>query len=333
VLLPVRNAQEWLDECLRSLAAQTFADFEVLAVDDGSTDGSRQVLDRWAAQDARIRVLSPAPAGEAGDLVRALEHGRADARGELLARMDADDVASVDRFAAQVALLDAQPSIVLCGTAVRAAPRGSMTDGSRRYERWLNGLTTPAAIDADLFVECPIAHPTFLLRARALADLGGYRAGPFPEDYDLILRLWRTGGRFGQAECGPLVWRDHPARLQRQDPRYALDAFQSLKVDHLLATHLQNGRSTVIWGAGPTGKAFARLLADRGHPTEAFVDLDPRKIGQTIHGAQVLAPEQVGEPGGRFCLGAVAQPGARTQIRGALTAENWVETVDFRVVA
>ena len=107
VLLPVRDAAPYLPECIASLRAQTFEDFEVLAVDDGSVDASRQLLESWANEDSRVSLVRQAPRG----IVHALEVGRTRARGRYLARMDADDVAEPGRFADQLALLEGRPDL------------------------------------------------------------------------------------------------------------------------------------------------------------------------------------------------------------------------------
>src|SRR5688500_5268253 len=111
VLLPVRDGAPHLAECIASLAAQTDADFEVIAVDDGSRDDTPVLLAAWAERDPRVRVLTQPPLG----LVAALERARAHARGRWLARMDADDVALPHRLAAQRALLEAEPTLAGCG--------------------------------------------------------------------------------------------------------------------------------------------------------------------------------------------------------------------------
>jgi len=115
VLFPVRNASRHLSEAIASIEEQTFEDFEVLAVDDGSSDGSGGLLDEWCARDPRVRLLAggepESPLGVAG----ALELARRHASGRYLARMDADDVTPTDRFARQVELMDREPRTALCG--------------------------------------------------------------------------------------------------------------------------------------------------------------------------------------------------------------------------
>lgn len=329
VLLPVRDGEGVVQHALNSLSRQTFPDFEVLAVDDGSTDGTLEVLRSAASEDSRIRVFSRSPEG----IVPALEFARAQARGRFLARMDADDGAFAHRFQRQMELMASDRRVVLCGTGVVYFPRETVRDGSLRYEAWVNGLANHEEIAADLFVECPIPHPTFLMRADALELVGGYRAMGWPEDYDLILRLWEAGGRFDKAPEVLLRWREGSERLSRTSQTYSEAAFRRCKVHFLLRTHLRRRRGVVVWGAGPVGKAFARELVAQGGSLAAFVDLDPRKIGQEIHGVRVLPPEEALRLSATFSVAAVAKPGARQEIRRALQAAGRAETEDFVAVA
>jgi glycosyltransferase involved in cell wall biosynthesis len=329
VLLPVRNATAHLSEALHSLSAQTFPDFEVIAVDDGSDDDSPVILREWSEQDPRVRVLAQEPLG----LVAALERARSSARGEYLARMDADDITEPERFERQLALMGAHENVVACGTQVRYFPADLVLDGARRYETWLNSLTTPEDIERDLFVECPLAHPTFFMRAVAVEGVGGYRETEWAEDYDLILRLWQAGGRLANVAEPLHRWRESPRRLSRTHPRYGPDAFRRCKVHYLERTLFRGREGVVVYGAGPVGKAFAKELRGAGVTLRAFIDLDPRKIGQEIHGVPVIRPESVGEYGGAFCVGAVGQEGARSEIRAALADAGWQEGQDFVTVA
>lgn len=327
VLLPCRNAEATLDEALESLLQQTFTDFEILAVDDGSEDDTTGVLERWSTRDPRVRTLRMPPSG----IVAALNTAAAHARGSVFARMDADDVAVPERFERQAALLDGAADVAACGTAVRYFPRRALRDGARRYEFWLNGIVSADDVERDLFVECPIAHPTLVLRRAAFEAVGGYRDPGWPEDYDLVLRLWAGGFRLANVAEVLLHWREGRTRLSRVDPRYRADAFRRCKAAFL--HHRIGARPIVIWGAGPVGKAFARTLRAGGRSITAFVDLDPRKIGQEIHGAPVIEPAQVSRYRRAYVLAAVGQPHARAQIREALRAAGFVEPRDCCAVA
>ncbi|MGH7476277.1 MAG: glycosyltransferase [Longimicrobiales bacterium] len=329
VLLPARDAADTLGDAIASLERQTIDSYEVIAVDDGSQYETYAVLRAWAARDARVRVLGQSPLG----IVAALECARRAARGAFLARMDADDIAEPQRLALQLQLAHTDPRLVAVGCRIEYFPRSAVAGGARRYEQWINALLTHEAIVRDLFVECPIAHPTFFLRAEAVAQVGGFRDVGWPEDYDLLLRLWAAGGRFAKVDRTLLRWRERPDRLSRTSTTYGADAFRRCKISALTRTLLRHRPGVVVWGAGPVGKAFAGTLRREGIAILAFIDLDPRKIGQHIYGAPVVAPETIDRFRGAFCVGAVGQAGARGRIRNALDRAGWRELEDYVAVA
>jgi glycosyltransferase involved in cell wall biosynthesis len=338
VLLPCRNAEAWLDACLDSLFAQTCSDFELIVVDDGSTDGTADILHDRARTENRIRFLAGPLEGQRPGLVGSLIRAVAAARAPLLARMDADDICLPGRLAAQVDFLSRHRDVAACGTSVRLFPRSAMKSGYRRYESWLNGRLTPESVRADLFVECPIAHPSLMIRASVLRGLGGYRDAGWPEDYDLLLRLHAAGMRAANLPEVLLEWRVRPARHSLRSDRYSAVAFRRCKVHFLKAAFLPADRPLVVWGAGKVGKPLARELARQGLRVAAFVDLDPRKIGQTIHGAPVHSPDGFAKlpsdpERGPYVLVAVGSSGARAQIRDALREMRKREIVDYRVCA
>jgi glycosyltransferase involved in cell wall biosynthesis len=319
VLVPVRDGEAYLDEALGSLAAQTHEHLEVIVVDDGSRDSSGDIAEDWARRDRRFRVVRQEPQG----FVAASQRACAEARGAYVAAMGGDDVARTRRLELQLAALR-EERLDACGGGVRYFP--DATAGLRRYERWLNSLTTVERARHDLFVECPIGHPTLFARAGAIS----YRQVGWPEDYDLVLRLWAAGGRFRNVEEIVLDWRDHPARLARTDERYSLTAFARCRV-HFLRRHVLHGRPAVVWGSGPVGKLHARELLEAGVAVAAFVDVDERKIGRTIYGIPVLAHHDGPRDG--VVLGAVAGEAARARLRELAREQGRVEGDDFVVVA
>ena len=232
-----------------------------------------------------------------------------------------------------MAALDADPSLAVVGARVRLFPRGQVRDGMRRYVAWLNSLTSAELVARDLFVEAPLVHPATLLRRSALAAVGGWRTGDFPEDYDLWLRLAGQGLRMANLPSTLLDWREGPARLTRVDPRYALDRHVALKCAALAAGPLRGVREVALWGAGETGRAFADGLAREQIHVAAFVEVDRKKVGRTIRGAPVYGFEEVERLRGLPLLVAVGAAGARELIRAELDQRGFVELRDYRCVA
>jgi hypothetical protein len=171
-----------------------------------------------------------------------------------------------------------------------------------------------------------------MIRRESLDRVGGYRDVDWPEDYDLWMRLAQSGRRFGKLPQVLLCWRDRPERASRSDPRFSVERFLDLKEHYLLETFLAGRSPVAVWGAGPTGKGWALRLRRRGVEVRHFVEVDPRKIGQRIHGAEVVAASEVQRLRGTPLLVAVGSPGAREQIRGRLEEAGFTDR-DFVCVA
>jgi glycosyltransferase involved in cell wall biosynthesis len=331
--MPCRNAEATIRETIASLETQTLTAFETIAVDDASEDGTSQILDAWAERDPRVRVLR----GHGQGIVSALRLATAEARAPLVGRMDADDIACPGRLAAQVSFLERHLAFAGCGTHVELFAAAGVGSGYRRYEDWINKVESPEDVDRNAFVECPIAHPTLVVRRSVLRAMGGYREVGWPEDYDLVLRILTAGGRLSNVPGPPLLrWRIHPGRLSLVSAAYDSDSFRRCKVHFLREAFLPPGRPVVVWGAGKVGKPLARELLGQGTEVAGFVDLDPRKIGQSIHGAEVVSPlgfEREPAFERAFVLAAVGSPGARSEISEALGRFGLKELTDFRFCA
>ncbi len=330
VLLPVRNAAATLARAVDSVRRQTLQDWELVVVDDGSTDGTRAWLQDAARADARLRLVNPAARG----LVPALNSGLAAARGMFVARMDADDECHPERLAAQVEFLVTHPGTGLVSCLVDYGGDRAAHAGYALHVDWLNSLVTPEQIALNRFIESPFAHPSVMFRRELAAGHDAYRDGDFPEDYELWLRWLESGVVMAKVPRALLVWHDTPGRLSRTDPRYAPEAFFRLKAAYL-ARHLRRaGRSEVwVWGAGrPTRRRAAHLLA-HGVRIAGYIDVDDRKTGRQVGGVPVIAPGALPSPGNILVLGYVASRGARELIRGELVRRGYVEGGDFLMCA
>jgi glycosyltransferase involved in cell wall biosynthesis len=330
VVLPAWNAEATLGAALASLQAQTEPDFELLVVDDGSTDGTAALVAAAGSQDPRVRLLQRPHGG----IVAALNAGLAATRAPLIARMDADDVAHPRRLAVQRAMLEADAGLGLVSCLVAHAGDAGDTRGYAVHVDWLNGLLTPEAIALARFVEAPLAHPSVMFRRELLDRHGGYIDGEFPEDYELWLRWLDAGVRMAKAPEVLLTWRDGPNRLSRTHPRYDVAAFYRLKAAWLARWLVRHGHTrVVVWGSGKTSRQRSAFLTAHGIVIAAYVDIDPRRAGGHSRGTPILAPEDLGAPGGAFVVSYVGKRGAGAYIQGWLTARGWCEGRDFLLAA
>jgi hypothetical protein len=242
--------------------------------------------------------------------------------------MDADDLMHRDRLRAQRATLDLRPELAAVGCRVRIFPRARMGEGLRAYERWLNAIETPETLRAEAYIECPVVHPTLMIRREALTALG-YRECAWPEDYDLVLRLLARGWQAANVPRRLLSWRDEPSRLTWRDARYGLDRFTACKAAFLAQGLLASADRYVLWGYGDTGRALRRALLAHGKRPSHIVEMHAGRLGNVIHGAPVIHPDTLTLDTHHPLVASVAGATARAQIRAALVARGFRELRDF----
>jgi glycosyltransferase involved in cell wall biosynthesis len=328
VLLPVRNEAEHLPATLASLYRQSLTDWELVAVDDGSSDATATILSNAAAEDSRIKLFKRPAQG----LVAALNFGLEQCRAKLVARLDGDDICHPRRLEQQYATMNQDPRLDLLGCRVRHFPRPQLQGGMLAYESWQNSLLEHRQIQRDLFVESPFAHPSVIYRKEAVTSLGGYREMEWAEDYDLWLRMAETGARFARLPQTLLYWRDRPQRLTRTASNCSLAAFRRCKIHFLRRGPLANSDSVWIWGAGSEGKLWRKSLAEVGIKVSGWIDVDSKKIGRDLHRAQVVSHLDI--PAEHpLILACVGTRGVRKQIRDFCATAGMLEGTDYLCVA
>jgi glycosyltransferase involved in cell wall biosynthesis len=314
VLLPVRDAAPWLSQTLASLERQTERDFELIAVDDGSSDASPEILEQAARRDPRIRVFHRLASG----LPETLRFACSQARAPLLARQDADDLSHRERLAALRAYLDMHDEIDVVSSRVRLFPGASVGAGMRRWSAWHDSLLTHEAMYAERLIDVPLLNGAAMLRRRAVEAAGGWRERGGPEDMDLWLRLFAHGSRFAKLARRLYGWRQHPGSATRTDPRYSHERFLALKVEELDRVLLTGERHATLIGVGESLKRWRAALGESRLRTVVEArDADARVLKAHV------AP---------FVLAFVA-PAARARWREAAQLADLRESIDFTFVA
>jgi glycosyltransferase involved in cell wall biosynthesis len=315
VLMPVRDAGRHLAPALASLGRQSFRDFEVIAVEDGSSDGSGERLERWARREPRLRVLRLPPTGLPG----ALNAGLAVARAPWIARHDADDLSHPRRLERQLEWLAAHPEVDVVGCRLALRPRDFAGVGMLRWVAWHNALLTHDEMAREVLVDSPLAHATAMLRRSALERVGGWRELGWPEDLDLWIRLLRSGARLAKHPATLYAWRQLRGSVTRSAARCGREAFDSLKLDALCQGLLRDSAAVTLIGVGRSLERWRALLAASGRAVSASVA--GRPSGAAL---AAITPPAV------LVFGAAP---ARARWRAALSGAGRYEGRDFVFVA
>ena len=326
VIMPVRDGGDYLETAVDSILGQSFSSLELILVNDHSVDAAISGL---STADPRLVLLENRGRGVSS----AFNTGLSRARGEFIARMDADDISLPARIEQQYRYFQSHPDVDICGACVEIFTGGEVAGGNIRYQAWLNACRSPGQIHREMFIESPIPNPTAMFRRDAVVRLGGYGDPDWPEDYDLFLRADALGMRMGKPEEILLHWREHANRLTRNDERYDLSRFQAAKA-HFLSKHRLSGKGPVIlWGAGPSGRLMHDLLAGEGTRVRGFLEVHPRRIGGEKRGLPVWPIEEIDRMDDAFILVAVGAAGARIKIREFMHKRALCEGEHFLFVA
>jgi len=328
VLLPFYNAGELISRAIQSIINQTFVSWELILVNNGSTDCSVKLAECAAKADSRIKIINES----CKDIVNALNTGLLQCKGEYIARMDADDESLPNRLSWQFNFMNLNPEIDLSSGLVKHVSNNGESRGYKIYVDWINSLITNEQIHLNQFIESPFAHPSVVFTKKALQKYGGYSEGDFPEDYEMWLRWLNMGAKCQKIEKEILIWNDFPTRLSRTDERYKADAFNSIKIQYLdkwLKKYNPFFPEIAIWGAGKIGRKNALLLEKLGHKIIFFIDVSLKKI---IHNNCMMYTD-IPKAGDCFIVNFVGNRGAAPLIKKELVSKGYIEGKSFIMAA
>ena len=293
VLIPFLNAAATLEAAVASLFDQNFEDFDVILVDNGSTDHSVRIAETIAQKHANVILVNE----PRKSIARALNTGLEFCSGEYIARMDADDLALPGRLKFQCNYLDQHPETGLVSGLVEFRSGMDNSEGMRSYTDQINRMTGRDEIRNFRFVESPFAHPSVMFRKKLMALHGPYTEDPVPEDYELWLRWFDAGVIMDKPEVPVLIWNDHPERASRKSNHYSDQAFSHVRLNYLsrFLKQSENFKKPIyIWGGGKLSRKKAEVLIGQGIRIDGFIDVNPdRKIEgfHVIHYLNVPPPE------------------------------------------
>lgn len=285
IITPFKNTSAFLRATLDSILAQSYTNWELIAVNDHSTDDSLQIVREYAKRDTRIQVHTNRGEG----IISALQQAYSYAKGEFVTRMDSDDIMMPCKLETMVADLQKHgKGHVALGLVEYFSDEFEIGDGYLSYQNWLNNLTREGTNYTEIYKECVIASPCWMTYRSDFDACGGFSHEVYPEDYDLTFRFYQNGIKCIPSNEVLHLWRDYSSRTSRTHIHYANNTFIELKTDYFLKLHYKCDRPLVLWGAGNKGKTIAKKFLDNNIPFHWVCD-NPKKIGKHIYGQEMLA--------------------------------------------
>lgn len=283
IIIPFKNTANFLPDCLKSIQQQTHQNWELLIVDDHSTDNSFEIVKLYSENDQRITLITSKGHG----IINALQTGYAKANGKYVTRMDSDDKMAPSKLETMVnQLLHYGPGHIALGLVSYFSEKG-VGNGFIEYQNWLNQLTSQGDNFNGIYKECVIPSPCWMISTSDFDACGGFNFTVYPEDYDLAFRYYQHNYKCIPSKKVLHYWRDYGERASRNDDNYSKNSLLDIKIKHFIGLDLNLSTQLVLWGAGQKGKRVAQQLLEQNIDFHWICD-NPKKIGKDIYGKKLL---------------------------------------------
>ncbi len=325
IIMAVKDTAPYLHDCLDSILAQTYQNWELIAVNDHSTDDTPKILQEYADKDARIRVFH----SDQPKLIPTLQVGYRETRGTLINRMDSDD--KMPDYKIQV-LVDEwnkhEKGTVIAGGTEHFVDEGEVGDGFIKYEKWLNEVARTSTHYQEIYRECVIPSHCWLIHKDDFDAAGAFDPMIYPEDYDLCFRIYRLGLTIVGIDKILHHWRDRTDRISRTWEEYKDNRYFDLKLHFFYELDRDRTRPLVLWGAGRNGKDMAKLLQSYDDTFHWVCD-NERKIGKDIYGVIMEDFSVIPSVVNPQIIIVVASPDGKKEIEEQLASWEKKPVVDF----
>ena len=324
IIIPFKNTEIYISECIESILKQDYPYWEAIFVNDHSNDNSYNIVDEFSNLDRRIKILN----NEGDGIIHALQRAYSISKGSYITRMDSDDVMTINHISHLLYSLQKFGKNHLAVGQVKYFREGGVSNGYLKYQNWINLLTLNGTNFSEIYKECVIPSPCWMLHRSDFEACDGFLPNRYPEDYDLTFRFYKAG--FKVIPCSEVLlhWRDYSWRTSRTHEHYAQNYFLDIKVHYFLALDYDNSRPLTLWGAGFKGKCVARLLIKNNIPFYWICD-NPKKIGKNIYGKIMLNFNYLEVLNNPQSIVTVANTDAQKEIYNYFIAQNMRAMKDY----
>lgn len=309
ILTPFKNTSKFLPECLESITLQTYSNWELLIIDDHSSDDSYAIVNEFAQTDSRIKLFKNSGSG----IINALRLAFEKSSGSYITRMDSDDIMHPEKLELMLNDLQIHGRKHIALGLVKYFSKAGIGDGYAKYESWLNELTSNGNNYSEIYKECVIPSPCWMLHREDLIACEAFNPNRYPEDYDLTFRFYKNNIKCIPSDNLLHYWRDYSTRASRTDNNYAENHFLDIKLHYFLDLNRDVSRPLTIWGAGRKGKTIAKLLQKKDINFIWICD-NPKKIGKHIYDVELFHFEHLKTLQCPQCIVTVANPNEQETI-------------------
>ncbi len=324
ILIPFKDTEPFIEECITSIINHSYTNWEVIFVDDNSVDSSFTAVEKFSKKDNRIKLLK----NKGNGIIEALRTAFKASKGDYITRMDSDDIMTSNRLEIMVESLLKHGKGHLAVGQVKYFRKDGVSDGYARYERWINALTEKGTNYSEIYKECVIPSPCWMLHREDFIACEGFEPNRYPEDYDLTFRFYKAKYKCIPCDKVLLHWRDYSTRTSRTHEHYAINYFLDIKVHYFLELDYEPARPLTIWGAGNKGKTVVKLLIEKQIPFYWICD-NEKKIGKEIYGQQLLDFNYLSELSKPQSIVTVANEDEQKTIKSYFEKQNMKSMIDY----
>ncbi len=325
IIMAVKDTAPYLHECIDSIVAQSYQNWELIAVNDHSSDDSPAILQNYATREPRIRFYNSTE----HRLIPTLQVGYAQAKGTLINRMDSDDKMPGYKLKVLVDEWNKHgKGTVIAGGTKHFVDEGVVGEGFIRYEEWLNEVARTNAHYQEIYQECVIPSHCWIIHKDDFDAAGAFGPVVYPEDYDLCFRFYKLGLKVVGIDKILHYWRDRANRISRTWEEYKDNRYFDLKLRYFYELDRDRTRPLVLWGAGRNGKDMARLLQSNDDKFHWVCD-NEKKIGKDIYGVKMQHYNDIQNIAAPQIMIVVTSPAGKKQIRELLMSWDKKPVQDF----
>ncbi len=324
ILTPFKNTAQFLPECLNSIIDQSHTHWELLIIDDHSTDHSHELVESYAKKDSRIRLFKNTGYG----IIEALRFAFKQSKGEFITRMDSDDVMHPKKLELMLKDLQSHGRQHVALGLVKYFSNEGISDGYSRYETWLNELIKQGVNYSEIYKECVIPSPCWMIHREDLIACDAFNPNRYPEDYDLTFRFYKHQYHCISSNHLLHFWRDYQTRTSRTHIHYAQNYFLEIKMHYFLELDYDASRILTVWGAGTKGKTIAKQLKKKKIPFIWICD-NQKKLGKRIYGFKLHNFDYLNQLKRPQSIVTVANEKAQLEIKAYFTSQKMQSMKDY----